>query len=197
MKWFQHTLLFVVVALVLAGPARATDFVIEAGGPGNSVTFHSKATIESFDGSTDQVRGNVSVDPADIMAGITAQIVVDLASLDTGNEKRNAHMRERHLETDRYPEATLDSVVVVSSSSPRLEPGETVELKIDGRLDLHGVKHPVTADVAATYDGAETIHIVARFHVSLSDFGISRPKFLVLKLAEDQDVTFEARARAR
>lgn len=189
-----------VATLVLAGPARATTFTIEPGRDGNSVTFHSKATIESFDGSTDQVSGHVSVDPTNLTAGIAAHIEVDLASLDTGIEKRNTHMRERHLETDKFPTATLDSVVVVSSTAPRLEPGQTVSMEIQGRLDLHGVTRPITAHVDATYArdrDVGTLHITARFQVGLSDFQISRPKFLVLKLAEVQDVTFEATAVAR
>lgn len=191
---------FALATLVLASSARAATFAVEPGRSGNSVTFHSKATMESFDGSTDRVSGQLTVDPDNLAGGIVAHIEVDLASLDTGIAQRNAHMRERHLETDRFPTATLDSVTVVSTSAPRLAPGQTVSLEIQGRLDLHGVKRPITAHVDATYgnDGAgETIHLVARFRVSLEDFAISRPKFLVLKLADVQDVTFDATAVAR
>ena len=45
------------------------------------------------------------------------------------------------------------------------------------------------------YDGA-SLRIVGRFPVALSDHDIARPRFLVMKLADVQEVTVDVTAEA-
>ena len=75
---------------------------------------------------------------------------------------------------------------------------------VDGRRDLGGlifiglrdhggiVQVVVDAEVTRNEDGS--IHVVSRFEVNLSDYEISRPKFLMLKLDEVQKITVDVRA---
>ena len=108
--------------------------------------------------------------------------------IDTGIGMRNTHMRENHLETEQYPLAVFTGQTVVATSAPALSAGNPVELTVRGAFDLHGVSQPrdITAQVTLEADGS--LSVVAQFPVSLEDHEIKRPKFLVMKLADEQQV---------
>jgi polyisoprenoid-binding protein YceI len=174
--------------LALAIPAGAVEFVVTPGEP-NRVVFTSKAVTETFDGRTDQMSGTIEVDPAAVGDSVTVVLSVDLASLDTGIGKRNGHMRDNHLETDRFPTATFVGATVVSPAGAVLTPGQPVTLEVDGTFTLHGVARRMRVSVTVTATDANTIRFETEFPVALADHDISRPKFLFLKLGEVQQVS--------
>lgn len=185
-------LMSAVVLFISAENAAATEYVIHPGGK-NEVVFISKATMESFEGKTDRIEGTVTVAEGEMGDSVTVSVTVDLASLDTGIGKRNTHMRNNHLETDKYPEATFSGVTIVSPAGAKLATNATTTLEIEGTLDLHGKSRRtrVTVDVTPTAQG---LMIKAGFNVSLADHDISRPKFLFLRLSDVQEVRVEALA---
>ena len=187
----RTTMLILMAAAALASaaasPAAAEHLVIDPGG-GSRIVFTSKAPLESFDGHTDQVGGWLEFDPDDLGGPLEFEVAVDLASFDTGNRKRNGHMRDNHLETGTYPQAWFRGGTVLETTAAALAPGATVTVQMSGELDLHGVVQPVVcaADLARAANG--TLTVEAAFEVKLSDHAIERPKFLVMKLADEQQV---------
>ena len=183
---------------LLAATVYADTFHIVPGTP-NLVRFESKAPLETFDGKSREVEGHVRLDPNAIEDWIEVQIEVDLASFDTGIAIRNRHMRENHLETDRYPRAVFKGGRVHEASGSRLRLGETLQFEIEGVLSLHGVDKPLRAPVTLTHevvDGVAQLRVAAAFQVKLSDHQIKRPKFLVMKLDEVQRINVELIAKA-
>ena len=178
--------------------AAGTTFSISAGKP-NLVRFESRAPLETFEGKTREVTGHVTFDPAAIGSWMEVVVEVDLASLDTGIDLRNKHMRENHLETAKYPKTRFKGGKVVKTSGSRLEPGSTVNFQIDGILDLHGKQKPLRAPIEMTYsvvDGTPQLAIKTSFEVNLEDFEIKRPKFLVMQVDVVQHLTVELVAKA-
>jgi len=151
---------------------------------GSEIVFTSKAPLESFKGSTQQVSGWFEADLENLEGSVALEIRVDLASFDTGKKKRNQHMRENHLETDRYPLTVLRGGRV---SSLRLEGGRTVMI-LNGELDLHGVRREVAYEITLDYKPDGRLVVETEFIVKLSDHKIKRPRFLVMKLADEQKV---------
>jgi polyisoprenoid-binding protein YceI len=175
--------------------ANAARFEFKPGDDKNVVRFDSKAPMESFSGETNQLSGYISLEPAGLGDSITVRVEVDLASLDTGIDRRNRHMRENHLETDKYPRAVFTGATVVSPAAARLRAGQVLNCELEGTFDLHGVSRRIRVMIEATYlteGGVSSIHVVTSFRVALPDYEISRPKFLFLKLEETQTVTFDA-----
>jgi polyisoprenoid-binding protein YceI len=187
------------LALMAAvSPGFAESFQITPGEP-NLVRFESKAPLETFDGKTRQVRGHVKLDPADLSEWIEVNVEVDLASFDTGIAIRNRHMRENHLETDKYPSAVFKGGKVHDASQTQIRAGETVRFEIEGVLSLHGVEKPLRAPIEMTLetvDGRTQIRVAASFRLKLSDHDIKRPKFLIMKLDEVQRLSVELVAKA-
>ncbi len=192
MKRFLWTIALVVWA---AAPAFATEFRVKPGTP-NKVVFVSKAASETFEGKTDRIEGHITVDPASPIDTVRVQLDVDMKSLDTGIGKRNTHMRENHLETDKFPKATFVGASVLAPKDAVLSPGKTVTLECEGDFTLHGVTKRLRVNVEVTPRDEKTLAFKTSFKVPLADYNISRPKFLFLKLGEVQEVTVEGIALA-
>lgn len=178
---------------LLATPVLADTWVISPGG--GEIVFVSKAPMETFEGKSDQVSGKITLNPARVVDSVSVHIEIDMASLDTGKDKRNRHMRENHLETEKYPTAFFNGATIIEPRGVALDAGKEIVFDVVGTLELHGVKRRLSAKVKVKRLSDGSLEIEANFPVTLSDYEISRPKFLFLKLNETQDVTLTATAR--
>jgi len=119
-----------------------------------------RGTFRSYSGTI--VTGE---DPA------TSTVVADisLASIDTGDENRDAHVRSADFfDTEHHPEMTFRSSAVQVDGD---------RVKLDGDLSLHGTTRPVTLDVEVngfTRDpfGGTRAGFSASTQISRKDFGI-------------------------
>ncbi len=196
----SRTLIRLSLSLLLlpaaAVAARAAHYVINPGSP-NLVKFDSKSTAESFSGSTRTVRGAIDFNPQNLADSAAVNVEVDLNTLDTGISLRNQQMRESHLETDKYPKAFFRGGKMSGFSAAALTPGQKATFNLAGEFEIHGVKRPLVLPVEVTegnQDGKDFVHIVGHFPVTLADYNISRPQFLVLRLGETQQVTIDLTA---
>ena len=178
------------LALLPAAGTRAAVFAVKPG-KDTKVVFTSKAPTETFQGKTDHMEGTLTLNPAAVGDSITVHLEVDLASLDTGKKMRNQHMRDDHLETDKYPKAVFDGAAVLSPAGAKLEAGKLTPFQIEGTFALHGVTRRLRCPAEATFTPVGQggrIAFRATFSVALPDYQIKRPEFLFLKLAEVQEV---------
>ena len=126
------------VATACSQPAAQGDWTLDAEASQlNFVSIKSGdiAEVHHFSG----LSGSVSEDG-------TAELVIDLATVETGIVIRNERMREHLFQTDTYPQARLTAEIDLAALYD-LAPGDQTELTLDGVLDLHGVQIPVIADV--------------------------------------------------
>ena len=183
-----------VCLLAGTGTALAERFDIVTGDD-SEIIFKSTAPLEKFDGKTKNLSGFFDADLAHLTGAVNLEVEIDLASFDTGMKKRNTHMCENHLETEKFPKAWFKAGSIKSSSNSSLAAGESATIVLSGELDLHGVKkaHDVNLKLTRAGDGAVTIE--GEFQVKLSEHDIKRPKFLVMKLADEQLVVVNLLAR--
>ena len=182
----------ILLALALAAPVAAAEFVVKPGG-GTQVVFTSKAPTETFEGKTNRMEGRIHLDPTAVGDSVTVHLEVDLASLDTGSRMRNQHMRDNHLETARFPKAVFDGAAVLSPAGAKLEPGRAVTFEAEGTFTIHGVSRRLRCTAEVTWTG-QALAFKASFPVTLGDHDIKRPEMLFLKLAETQQVRVSATA---
>ena len=97
---------------------------------------------------------------------------------------------------DEFPTATFRGGKLSQASAQSLAEGKTVNATLQGELELHGQKKPLTTPLELTLRKG-SLHVVSRFKVKLADFGIPRPQFLVMKLDEVQSVTVDIEARPK
>lgn len=176
-------------ALAVWAPAQAATARWQVkSGDGTRVEFVSKAPMETFTGRTKLVSGACTCDIGRLVGDITLEVAVDMASFDTGLSKRNQHMRENHLHTDRFPQAWLRGGVLKAIAAADLPVGGAVSVEFSGELDLHGVRRPVVVPLELSRPTSDTITVRGEFPVRLADHGIPRPQMLLMKLAEEQRV---------
>jgi polyisoprenoid-binding protein YceI len=164
------------------------------------VMFTSKAPLETIVGKTADIVGMVDVDPANV-ASAKARFEVDLASLKTGIDMRDTHMREQYLEVAKYPKAIFELTKVIKSSANILEDSKPVELTAEGNFTVHGVTKAVTIPMTVTYfkesEGTQSrlpgdiIHVEAGWDLLLSEYSIKRPQFIILKLDDKQAIEID------
>ena len=66
-----------------------------------------------------------------------ATLTIDLASLNTGIEKRDGRLRDVFFQTTRYPTADIE-VTLSKNLHERLEVGETEKVRVTAKVTLHG-----------------------------------------------------------
>jgi len=183
-----------IVLLCSASTLHAAEFVLKPGSP-NQVVFTSKATTETFQGTTDKVSGRIVLDPDRIADSVFVHIEVELASLDTGIGKRDQTMRNDYLQTKKYPRAVFDGASIRTGAGQQLSGNSAFE--VEGNFTLHGVTRRLRTTVEVLLKDDHTIEFKTAFPVALADYNISRPKFLFLKLGEVQQISVAGTATVK
>ncbi len=172
-------------ALLLSSSLGASTYAVD---PGASVVkFHLHHKMHEVDGRTSQIEGKAILgDDGKVMT----MIRIPVASFDTADANRDSHMRET-LETSRFPYLVFKGV---TSLAVPVAHGKPLDARLDGELDFHGVKRPlsVPAQIALTKDGAS---VSAKFPVDLDAHQIERPALLFIKV--DQQVHLDAELKLR
>jgi polyisoprenoid-binding protein YceI len=114
------------------------------------------------------VSGSVHI--AENMSDSSVDVTIDMASVESGNPTRDAHIRSAELfDVDAFPVATFHSVAVSWSGDHGV---------VDGELTIHGVTRRVPLKVAFEGQvrdpwGGERAMFSARATVNREDFGIT------------------------
>ncbi|HTG46640.1 MAG TPA: YceI family protein [Actinomycetota bacterium] len=135
-------------------------------------------------GRTSQVSGSMTIDGTKITA---LNVSVDMTGLESDDSRRDNQLRERGLETDRFPTATFELTKPIDVGSTPKQ-GQQVRLEATGTFTLHGVTKPVTVPITAVWSG-DLVAATASFDVALADYGIDPPTgFFVLSIADSGTV---------
>jgi polyisoprenoid-binding protein YceI len=126
--------------------------------------------ISKVRGSFGKWQGTVDFDAQNPAASKVA-VRIDAASIDTGEEKRDGHLRSADFfDVEKFPELTFTSTKVEKSGDS--------EYRVTGDLTIHGVTRPVT--LAAEFEGNgkdpwgnERIGFSASTSVNRKDFGLT------------------------
>ncbi len=166
--------------------AQPRHFVLQRGK--SRAVFVSDAVLDTFEGHTRALRGEVQVDFEQLTA-TRGNVSFPVASLRTGIDLRDEHLRgDSWLDAKRFPEIRFEITKV--EGAERLAAGQTVELKVHGKITIHGVTRPVVAKVkvkrvAGEGSRPERLHVHGNFKIKLTDFGISVPLPVRLKVSNE------------
>jgi polyisoprenoid-binding protein YceI len=113
----------------------------------------------------------------------TVRIEADLTQLTSDETRRDNAIRQRGLESERYPTATLELTEPIQLEAAPVQ-GEEIEGEGKGQLTVHGVTRPVDLSVEGRWSG-ETIQVVGQLPVKMTDFQIEPPRFGPVVSIED------------
>jgi len=150
-------------------PFDLSDFVgnWELDRDGTSIGFHTKAlwvfpakgTFRALEGS-----GTVTAD-----GGISGTLVVDAASIDTKNKKRDVHLRTKDFfEVEKFPTITYEA-----TSGRLVKPGT---LELEGNLTVHGETRPLTVSANVSVS-ADSVTVDSEVDIDRSAWGLTLTPF--------------------
>ena len=162
MKRFLSLSLLAASTAVLA----AASAPIDAGKSKLTATFTQMAV--GVDGSFKTFKGTVSYDAANAAAS-SAELVVDTASFDIGDEDYNAEVRKKEwFDAKAHPTATFKSTAIKPLGPDRFE--------ATGTLTLKGKAQTVKAPVSVKADG-KGHRFEGELPISRSAFGLGDPEW--------------------
>jgi polyisoprenoid-binding protein YceI len=172
----------IMIALVLFSAVGHAMPATYKTAPDSSATFDAvgRPSLLKIHGEGATLAGEMKI------AGNTAtgKFELDLSRFDTGIETRTEHMKEKYLETQKYPKAFLTVEKVDLPAG--FKPGQAAEANFTGLLKVKDVEKPVTGVVKIAAAG--NMPSTADFAFKLSDYPVGVPKYLGITVADDVKV---------
>lgn len=149
----------------------------------SKLTYHAKHIAHNWEGVNKKLQGLAVIEE-----GQPKQLAIkaSVRDFDSKNANRDSHALEV-LEALRFPEVRYYSKSIEKTSEG--------DITIVGVLSFHGVEASKT--VIAEYSSSNTgFRIQGSFNFNATDFGVSLPSFLLVKINEiiaiDYDLLFES-----
>jgi polyisoprenoid-binding protein YceI len=156
------------------------------------VWFDADAPLHSFRGQTQDLSGAFTLQQTSPPQISEAKVVINAASLKTGNSDRDADMRRDFLEVARFP--TIDLHVGSVQAAESAASGASWDVVLHAQLTVHGttrrVQVPATVDLAA-----ERVRAQGQVHLDMRDFSIRVPRVLLIPMKSQVLVGFDVIAR--
>lgn len=147
-------------------------------------------------GATNQIAGELAVNPSDLSAAQVGVIQVNARTLATDSEQRNRAIRNFILGTDTHEYITFapKEIQGLSGSAAASQP---YSFQIHGDLTIRDVTQPVTFETTVQADSAERLIGTATTVVKRSDFGLTIPSVpFVANVGEEVTIEIDFAAAA-
>lgn len=137
------------------------------------IIFRAKHNGVSYNyGRFNEFTGKLMMDATDVSISMV-EFEVKAASVDTGNEKRDQHLR-----SSDFFSAKQFPVITFKSTKVKAKEDKKDVLEVTGDLELHGVKKSITVDVEVTgrakgREGESLIGFESTFTIKRSEFGMT------------------------
>jgi len=152
-------------AALLAGPTAWQIDPVHS-----SVSFKVRHLVSQVRGEFTDFTGSIRFDPNDIEHG-TVEVTIQTASVNTGNDKRDTHLRSADfLDAEGHPTITFHST--------RVRKGRDGALMLDGKLSIRGVERDVSIPfefhgAMANPMGGQSAGFSAELRINRKDYGVS------------------------
>ena len=144
-------------------------------GARSSVGLSSKSmwNLDKVKGRFTQVTGAAAISAA---GDATGTLTVAAASVDTGNKKRDNHLRSADFfDVGKYPDISA-SVTTVTLA------GDGADATFSGTLTVRDQTRPVTVSGKVSAQGADEIRVDAELPVNRGDYGMSFNRLNMMSL---------------
>ncbi len=149
-----------------------------------------------------KIRGELKGSPEEALKGelrienfkAKGQITAKLDAFETGISLRDKHMREKYLETGKYPEAKLEVTDLLVPQSFAEESFSAEAETFKGTLTMREKTVPVSGTVSMK-GTKENMEMKFQFPVKTTDFKIDTPSFMGVTVASEVTVTAEVQIK--
>lgn len=173
-----------VTASALAPVAAAEQRLLTLDPEASSVTFTLGAIMHKVDGRFRVVSGEILFDPA--TGAASGEVVIDAASGDTGNGRRDRRMHEEILDSDRFSRVVLRPTAFSGDLGTH---GGGIMLS--GELEAHGHKRSVDIPAWVTGIDGDRLRASGGFDMPYTAWGIPDPSGFFLRVSSEVEIHLE------
>jgi polyisoprenoid-binding protein YceI len=145
-------------------------------------------------GVTKSIDGEVAVDLNNVANSQIGDIVINISEFQSDSGRRDGIIRQRWLESNQYPYATLTEAKIVGLPAEPYKEGLVLKFQIVGQLEVHGTKHETTFDATATLK-ENVLVITATADTKMTNFGFEPPSLPQLRANDDFRIVLNFVAR--
>jgi uncharacterized membrane protein len=170
----------IIVTAVLCGmslSSYAQKYLTRTG----KVTFFSSTPVENIEAFNNDVSGVLDSKSGDVV------FIVPIKSFKFEKALMQEHFNENYMESDKYPKADFKGRIANLSDVNFAKDG-TYNVKMAGRLTIHGVTKEVSLPGSVTVKGNSVV-ANTKFSVKTADYGIKIPAVTANKIAQQIEVT--------
>lgn len=169
--------LLLLLGVIGVSAASAAHYATELKPASTKIDWTLGSVLHTVHGTFELKRGAIMFDPD--TGAASGEIVVDVASGQTGNASRDRRMHDKVLESAKYPEAVftptqVEGKLVLNGSS---------DVRIRGTFRIHGATHDMTLD-ARTRATAGSVDADLTFDVPYVAWGMNDPSTLILRVGK-------------
>jgi polyisoprenoid-binding protein YceI len=149
-------------------------------------------------GSTDQVAGQIEIDPANLAVTRVGEIRINARALSTDNNFRNRAIKNWILKTDDFEFVTFTPTEIAGLPDSAVV-GQAVSFQIKGDLTVTDVTRPVVFDVTVTPESETRITGEATTTILHKDFDLQIPDAPAVEEVRDEvilELSFVAESRS-
>lgn len=146
--------------------------------------FNQNNRFNTAVGTTGQVTGEITVDPGNPQNSSLGTFTIDISQFQSDSSRRDQALRERFLESSRFPTATFVPTSI-EGLPESYSPGTPLNFQVTGDLTIRETTRPATFDVTAQLDG-ETLTGTATTTLLMSDFGFGPIEIAGILGTEDE-----------
>ena len=145
-------------------------------------------------GVTQAIRGEIFIDRNRLANSRLGVIQVDISQLTSDEPRRDQAIRERWLESARFPIAQFRPSEVEGLPETYRE-GLQVPVRLHGNLKIRDAERPVTFEGAFVLEG-DVLRGTARTTIRMTDFGFDPPSILgLLRVQDEAEIQVDILAR--
>lgn len=174
----------------LAARAETQSWTMDIGDDVGRVSFVGVGTPSAM-----KIRGQSPLEGKRCLSGslqikgltLSGEVKCQLEALDTGINLRNKHMREKYLQTDKFPSATFKLAPLKLPQAFLEGDFSSDDEPFSGDLTFHGETRKISGSVNLKRQG-KLLPMEFMFKVKLTDFKISPPSFMAVTMKDEVDV---------
>ena len=147
-------------------------------------------------GTTNQVAGQIAVDPTNPNGAQVGTILINARTLTTDSEARNRSLKNLILQTEAHEFISFQPTELVGLP-PAARVGDMLSLKVVGDLTVRGVTRPVTFDATVMPETPSRLEGNATTTIRYADWGITIPQVSAVAGVSEEvrlELTFVATA---
>src|SRR5579872_3949127 len=184
---YMKTLLLAVAAAVAANTPAPMRYTVATSG--NEARYRVREQLLHHDlpndavGKTTAITGTLALQSNGTFDTAGSKITIDVTTLKSDQDRRDGYVRQRLLETDRYPTVVFVPTGISGAKMPFAAKGEQ-DLDLNGLLTVHGVTKPTVWHIKAQSNGAD-VSGTGYTKFTFDDVSLQQPRMSFLLMVAD------------